>query len=705
MRDEPLSILLLEDDAADQQIVEREVRKHVRQLALTWVTGRGDFERALRTFPFDLILADYKLPGYDGLAALELARKVAPRTPFIVVTGSLDEETAADVIKAGASDYVLKERLGRLAPAIDSALERQRIENEKETAVLALRESEERYALAVSGANDGLFDWDLRRNRVHYSSRWKTMLGHEADEVGSAPEEWLGRIHPGDAGEFRQRLDRHLRGSDAHFECECRMRHRDGTFRWMLSRGLAVRDERGEAYRMAGSLTDVSRRKEAEERLLHDALHDSLTGLANRALFVDRLRQALARSRRREEYSFAVLYVDLDQFKVFNDSLGHLAGDEVLVALARRLETCLRPGDTVARLGGDEFTVLVEDVDEVSQALRIADRIHQELRPPLKVRGHEVFASASVGIARSGPRYADAEDLLRDSDIAMYRAKRRGRGSSEIFDVSMHVLATTRLKMETDLRRALERHELRLHYQPLVSLETRRIAGLEALVRWQHPERGLLLPHEFVPLAEEIGAIAALGRWVLMSACVEARRWQESVPPGSPVAVSVNLSARQFSQSDVLALVAEALERSGLPAPSLRLELTESALMDDPAGAAAKLAQLKQLGINLDVDDFGTGYSSLSYLRRFPIDALKIDRAFVSRMDVEVEDREIVRTIVTLAANLGVSAVAEGVETAAQEAQLRSFDCPYAQGFLFSRPVPADEAPGLLTTWTLHGRG
>jgi diguanylate cyclase (GGDEF)-like protein/PAS domain S-box-containing protein len=702
MIDDPLSILMLEDDAADQQLLERELRRHVRQLALTWVTGRQDFERALRSFPFDLILADYNVPGYSGLAALQLAREIAPRTPFIVVTGSLDEETAADVIKAGAADYVLKERLARLGPAIGSARERQRMENERETAVLALRESEERYALAVCGANDGLFDWDLRRNVIHFSARWKEMLGHAAGEIGSHPEEWLGRIHPEELGEFRQRLEAHLKGQEAHFELEYRLRHRDGAYRWMLSRGLAVRDGRGEAYRMAGSLTDVTRRKEAEERLLHDALHDGLTGLANRTLFADRLHQTLARSRRRGEYSFAVLYVDIDQFKVVNDSLGHLAGDEALVALARRLETCLRPGDTVARLGGDEFAVLEEDVGDVSQALRIADRIHEELLPPLRVRGHEVFASASVGIARGAERYEHAHELLRDADIAMYRAKRRGRGSSEIFDTSMHALATTRLRMETELRRALERHELRLHYQPLVSLETRRIIGMEALVRWQHPERGLLLPEEFITLAEEIGAIVPLGRWVLMSACAQARRWREVTNGGPPVSVSVNLSARQFSQSDVLELTCEALDASGLPAPSLRLELTESALMDDPAAAAAKLGQLKQLGVNLDIDDFGTGYSSLSYLRRFPIDALKIDRAFVSRMDAEVEDREIVRTIVTLAANLGVAAVAEGVETQAQEAQLRGFHCPYAQGFLFSRPVPPAEASSLLKARTLQ---
>jgi len=703
MIDDPLSILLLEDDAADQQLLERELRKHVRQLALTWVTGRQDYERALRSFPFDLILADYNLPGYHGLAALELAQKIAPRTPFIVVTGSLDEETAADIIKAGAADYVLKERLARLGPAIGSARERQRMEAEKETAVLALRQSEERYALAVCGANDGLFDWDLRRNRIYFSPRLKEMLGCAAADIGAAPEEWLSRIHAEEIGEFRQRLDAHLKGQEAHFELEYRIRHRDGTYRWMLSRGLAVRDERGEAYRMAGSLTDITRRKEAEERLLHDALHDGLTGLANRTLFADRLHQALARSRRRNDYSFAVLYVDVDQFKVVNDSLGHQAGDEVLVALARRLEACLRPGDTVARLGGDEFAVLVEDMEDASQALRIADRIHAKLGPSLKVRGHEVFATASVGIARGEIRYEEAQDLLRDADIAMYRAKRRGRGSSEIFDTSMHALATTRLKMETELRRALERRELRLHYQPLVSLETRRIAGMEALVRWQHPERGLLLPEEFIPLAEEIGAIVPLGRWVLRSACAEARQWQEQANGGPPVAVSVNVSARQFSQSDVPALACEALDESGLPPPSLRLELTESAIMDDPAGAAAKLCQLKQLGVNLDVDDFGTGYSSLSYLRRFPIDALKIDRAFVSRMDADVEDREIVRTIVTLAANLGVAAVAEGVETRAQAAQLRSFHCPYAQGFLFSRPVAADQAADLLRSRTLHG--
>jgi diguanylate cyclase (GGDEF)-like protein len=391
-----------------------------------------------------------------------------------------------------------------------------------------------------------------------------------------------------------------------------------------------------------------------------------------------------------------VCCLDLDQFKVVNDGLGHTAGDEVLVALAQRLDACVRPGDTVGRLGGDEFAILLEEVADVGQALRVAERIHLELRAPFRVRGHDLFVTASLGIARSAPSYEQAEELLRDADTALHRGKRRGRGRSEIFDESMHSLAAARLQLETDLWRALQRRELRLHYQPMVALDTERVTGFEALVRWQHPRRGLLAPQEFIPLAEEMGVSAPLGAWVIKEACRVAGEWQRSFPRSAPLSMSVNLSARQFAQSDVLALTAEALAESGLAPARLRLELTESVVMEEPEAAAAKLAHLKDLGIGLDIDDFGTGYSSLSYLRRFPIDALKIDRSFVSGMDSDVDDHEIVRTIVTLAANLGVAAVAEGVETLEQKLRLQGLRCHFGQGFLFSRPLEGTAVTELL---------
>ena len=691
-----LQVLLLEDKPEDCQLVTQEVKRSFPAAEVRAVATGRDFERALREFPADIILVDYLVPGYTGAQALQQAAIVAPGIPVIVVTGSLDEETAAGVIKAGAADYVLKDRLVRLGRAIRAALEARRMREDREQALQALRESEERYALAVRGANDGVWDWDLLRGRFYFSPRWKAMLGYDEAAVGVRPEDWFERVHPDDLLRLHRTLDEHVSGAVSYFECEHRMRTADGGWRWMLSRGLAVRDAAGRACRMAGSQTDISRRKQAEEQLIHDALHDGLTRLPNRTLFVDRLRLALARHRRRPRGALAVCCLNLDRFKVVNDGVGHAVGDEVLIEVARRLDACLRPGDTVARLGGDEFAILLEEVADVGQALRVAERVHLELHAPFRVRGQELFSTATVGIAMAAPGHREAEELLRDAATALHRGKRRGRGRSEIFDESMHSLAATRLQLETDLWRAVQRRELRLHYQPMVALDTESVTGFEALVRWQHPRRGLLAPEEFIALAEEMGVSAPLGAWVIKEACRAAGEWQRAFPRAAPLSVSVNLSARQFAQSDVLALAAEALAESGMAAGSLRLELTESVVMEEPEAAAAKLSRLKDLGIALDIDDFGTGYSSLSHLRRFPIDALKIDRSFVSRMDCDVDDHEIVRTIVTLAANLGVAAVAEGVETAEQKKRLQGLRCRFGQGFLFSRPLDATAVTEML---------
>jgi diguanylate cyclase (GGDEF)-like protein/PAS domain S-box-containing protein len=681
-----LRVLLLEDDPTDCALISQELRRGFTDVHLRWVKTGREFEEALREGA-DLALVDHRIPGYGGFQALRFASALPAAVPLIIVSGSLDEETAAGLIKAGAADYVLKERLSRLGAAVRSALEAQRAREERERAVQALRESEERYALAMRGAKDGLWDWDLLRGQAYFSPRWKTMLGYAEDALGARPEEWLSRVHADDLPRLRQALDEHLAGQVPYFECEHRMRAADGAWRWMLSRGLAVRDASGRPCRMAGSQTDISRRKQAEERLIHDALHDGLTGLPNRTLLVDRLRLAVARHRRRPRGSLAVCCVNLDRFKVVNDGLGHAGGDEVLVALARRLEACVRPGDTVARLGGDEFAILLEEVADVGAAMRLAERIHLELKGPFRVRDNEIFATATLGLALLAASHRDGEELLRDAATALNRGKRRGGGRSEIFDESMHSLAAARLQMETDLWRALQRGELRLLYQPMVALDTERVTGFEALVRWQHPRLGLLAPEEFIPLAEEMGVSGPLGAWVIHEACRAAGGWQRTWPGAGPVSVSVNLSARQFARSDVLALAADALRASGLGPASLRLELTESVVMEEPEAAAAKLGRLKELGIALDIDDFGTGYSSLSHLRRFPIDALKIDRSFVSRMDTDVDDHEIVRTIVTLAANLGVAAVAEGVETLAQKARLQGLRCRYGQGYLFAAPL------------------
>jgi diguanylate cyclase (GGDEF)-like protein/PAS domain S-box-containing protein len=375
---------------------------------------------------------------------------------------------------------------------------------ERKRAEQALRDSEERYALAASGANDGLWDWDLRTDKIYFSSRWKTMLGYSDREVGDSADEWLSRIHPDDAAKVRSELKDHLEGRTSHFENEHRILHENGTYRYMLTRGLAVRDANGESYRMAGSQTDITERKVAEQQLLHDAIHDGLTGLPNRSLFKEVLKNALERLKRRTEYSFAVLFLDLDHFKVINDSLGHMVGDQLIRTVARRLESCLRPGDTVARLGGDEFTILLDGIDDVETATIIAERIQIEVAKPIDLDGYERFTTTSIGIALSTTGYERPDDILRDADTAMYRAKGSGRDRYEVFDKTMHIQAVTRLELESSLRGALE-SQLLLNYQPIISLRTGRITGFEALVRWRHPQRGMVSPAEFIPLAEETG--------------------------------------------------------------------------------------------------------------------------------------------------------------------------------------------------------
>jgi diguanylate cyclase (GGDEF)-like protein len=441
---------------------------------------------------------------------------------------------------------------------------------------------------------------------------------------------------------------------------------------------------------------EVAERKQIEEQLLHNAFHDGLTGLANRALFIDHLKLALGRAERHDSYEFAVLFLDLDRFKVVNDSLGHMTGDQLLVGVARRLEAAMRPGDTVSRLGGDEFTVLLDDLKDAGEAEAVAERLQRELAAAFNLGSQEVFTTVSIGIALSSPDYHRPEDILRDADTAMYRAKQRGKARYEMFDQAMHARAMDRLGLERDMRRAVERRELFLQYQPIVSLSNGALRGFEALVRWRHPERGVIPPAKFIPIAEETGMIIPIGKWVLGEACRQMSRWQKLSSLDAPLPISVNLSGRQFLQPDLLEQVEEVLRETGLAPRSLKLEITETVVMENIETATQTLERLRSLGVELSIDDFGTGYSSLSYLQRFPVSTLKIDRSFVSRMAESDGTAEIVRTITKLAQTLGMDVVAEGVETEGQRAQLSDFECEYGQGYYFSRPLDGESAEALL---------
>jgi diguanylate cyclase (GGDEF)-like protein len=426
--------------------------------------------------------------------------------------------------------------------------------------------------------------------------------------------------------------------------------------------------------------------EETKEHFRHAAFHDSLTGLPNRAMFTELLKAEIESSGRRAEQLFAVLFLDLDRFKNINDSLGHTYGDLLLVAFAERLERTLRPVDTLARFGGDEFAILITGMTDATDAVRVAERIQDELRHPFVLDRNSAFATASIGIALSSSGYDRADDILRDADIAMYRAKENGKARYEMFDHGMHARAVSRLQLESDLRQAIEHNEFCVYYQPIISLQTGRLAGFEALVRWNHPRRGLVSPADFIPVAEETGLIVPIGQWVLNEACRHVRQWQLDSPSHRSLSLSVNLSARQVAQPDLLDRIQEALEASKLNPHFLKLEITESVVMENAEAAALMFKQLRALGVQLSIDDFGTGYSSLSYLHRFPLNYLKIDRSFVTRLTTD-NDNAIVRTISTLARNLGMEVIAEGIETEEQYRQLKMLGCEYGQGFLFSRPV------------------
>ena len=557
-----------------------------------------------------------------------------------------------------------------------------------------LEDSEERFRSAFNYASIGmaLVSEDGRWLQVNRS--FCQLVGYSEDELITTDIQSL--THPDDLGDVLVQQSRLIKGQVPRYQTEKRYIHKLGHEVWTLLSVSRVRDPETKMLRFIFQIQDITERKRAEAQLVHDAFHDGLTGLPNRALFVDHLKLALARSHRQEYRQFSVLFLDLDRFKVVNDSLGHLAGDQLLIATARRIESCLRPGDTIARLGGDEFTILLEDLKSDGDAIYVADRIQRDLALPFDLEGRQVFTSASVGIAPSTIGYSRPEDILRDADTAMYCAKSLGGSCYQVFDETMHARAVQMLEMQNDLRQAIARDELFVLYQPIVSLDTFKIEGFEALLRWQHERYGLISPDQFIPVAEETGLIIPIGEWVLRKACGQISEWQEQYPLDPPLTISVNISGKQFAQPGLIRQIEQVLDETKLDPRTLKLEITESVVVENAEAASEMLKQLRKLGVGLSIDDFGTGYSSLSSLYQFPISTLKIDSSFVSRMSGNNDNSEIVRTIMSLASNLAMDVTAEGVETLEQVTKLRSLGCETGQGFFFSRPLTAEDAEALL---------
>lgn len=561
---------------------------------------------------------------------------------------------------------------------------------EQERISRALRESEKYFRNAFDHAA-GMALISPNGQWLQVNESLCAMLGFSEDELLKSDLQTI--THEDDFGNDLVNLYQLIEGKIPHYQVEKRYVHKFGHSIWVLQSASLIRGEDNQPRQVIFQIQDISDRKRAEEQIHYAAFHDALTGLPNRTLLSDRLSMAVERAKRLKDYRFAILFVDLDRFKIVNDSLGHDMGDKLLVDLSRRLEACARKVDTVARLGGDEFAILLDAIVDAKSATEVAERIQESLKQPFDLDGQEFFTTASIGIAYSDTGYDKPEDILRDADTAMYRAKANGKARHEVFDVNMHTRALEALKMESDLRRAVENGEITPFYQSIVSLETGKIVGFEALARWQHPTKGLVSPADFIPLAEETGLIIPLGLKMLEDACRQTYRWQQKYK--QPLTISVNLSGNQFKQKTIVEKITGILIETGLVPKDLRLEITESVLMNN-AAAEQILNELKRIGVQLSIDDFGTGYSSLSYLHRFPFDILKIDRSFVSRMNTDKESRGIVKTIITLAQELEKSVVAEGVETESHREQLKRLSCQYGQGFLFSRPLEAKEAEKLL---------
>ncbi len=686
-----LRILLVEDDEDDFVLTSAMLTDQRRtRFELDWEQRYQPALSAIREGRHDLYLVDYRLGERTGLDLVREAWASDPPAPVIVLTGQDDYEVDLQAVALGVTDYLVKGTLD--APSLERTI---RYAVRQHRTLAELRRSEERYAVAVRATNDGIWDWDLVTGSMHVSERWQTLLGYGHELASDRPDAWFDLVHPEDVGRLRREIDHHLAGGSPHFENEHRIRHADGDWRWVLTRGLTTRDAGGSPVRITGSLSDVTERRHAQQRLIHDALHDSLTGLPNRALFMDRLVHCLAQRERDPSHGCAVLYIDVDRFKQVNDSLSHAAGDRLLAELARRVAHVLRPGDTLARLGGDEFTVLLDPISEPAQALEIGDRARQTIAEPISFDNRRLSVVASIGVAHNFDDAVAPEELIRNADTAMYDAKDRGGGCCRMFDVSMHRRLVDRMSLEVQLREAIQQRRLRTFLQPIVDLQTGDLRGLEALARWPADDRHVS-PAEFIPVAEDTGLIGPLGLLMLRSACQTLSAWRTRGLVGPNVTISVNVSLRQITSSDLVEDVQTALSDAKLPPGCLALELTESTMMENPELVSAVLGQLLDLGVGLQLDDFGTGYSSLTVLHNFPGDALKIDRAFVADMVGRPESQAIIRAIVGMAHNLGLRVIAEGIESNEQVRALHELGCGCGQGYHFARPQPAGEIEALL---------
>lgn len=684
----PLRVLLVEDSEDDAILLQGELKRGGYAPFLLRVETPAEMKEALDHKQWDIIISDYSLPRFSGLAALELFQRTQLDLPFIILSGNIGEDIAVEAMKAGAHDYIMKDNLKRLTPAIQRELREAIERSARRKAELAIHENEKRFRSLIENSSDVTTVLDAYGAILYQSPSVERVLGY-------TPEDLLGKtfweyIHTDDAGSVSTAfVQRFLQPDAVSIPVEFRFRHADGTWRFLEAlNGKLLQDASGPS--IVVNSRDITARKRDEQTIRHLAYYDALTNLPNRTLFHDRLTLALAQAHRSKQ-RLAVMILDLDRFKTITDTLGHAVGDRILANVGKRLEDSLREGDTVARSGGDEFMLLLPGLSGVEDAGKIAQKILGIFATPFLSGGEELHVTASIGVCLYPSDGEDAETLIKNADVTMYRAKEQGRNNYQLYAPGMNAKAHERLSLENRLRRALEQDQFVVYYQPQISLHNGRMVGVEALVRWQHPELGLLFPGSFIPIAEESGLILPLSEWVLQTACAQNKSWQESGMP--PLRMAVNLSARHFMQKDLVDTVKRILRDTRLEAEYLEIELTESIFMGKADAATATLRELKAMGAHLSIDDFGTGFSSLSYLKRFPVSTLKIDQSFVQDIPNDADDAAIAQLIIAMAHSLNLRVIAEGVETQEQLDFLRSHDCDEMQGFLFSKAVPPEQIP------------
>ncbi|MBT3055118.1 MAG: EAL domain-containing protein [Candidatus Thiodiazotropha endolucinida] len=675
-----LNILIVEDLPYDAELMALRLRDEGFDLDYTRVQRESAYLEALEKSP-DLILCDWHLPQFSGQRALSLLRQQNLDIPFIIVSGGIGEEAAVDALRQGANDYVLKDRPARLGEAVRRVLIDKQLRMAHRTAEEKLRLADR----AFQNTAEGITVTDASGNIVSTNPAFEAITGYSHEEVlGLNPRVLKSGHHPDSF--YKEMWDTLLLTGHWRGEIWNRRKNGDAYPEWLTI--SAVKDGNDETTHYVGVFTDISQIKEAQDQINFLAHHDALTRLPNRALFRERFDHALMHARR-ENASIALLFLDLDRFKTVNDTLGHPVGDQVLLEVSKRMNLIIRASDTLARLGGDEFVLLLEEQTDAQHAAVVARKLIDLFSRPMIIGEHELVVTASIGITLYPNDGDDPDKLIRHADRAMYEAKQQGRNTYRFFTQALTEGALERLMMENDLRRAVARNELILHYQPIVNLETRQLQGIEALVRWQHPEQGLIAPGLFIELAEEIGIIGEIGQWVLRAACSQLARWDRDgfkVPR-----ISVNLSVQQIDREGLITMVSEELNNSGLSPERLELEVTESMLIRNPELSRTVLSELRTLGVKFAIDDFGTGYSSLAYLKLLPLDHLKIDQSFVRDIGKDANDEAIVRAIIGMSKSLGLESVAEGVEEAHQARFLQQAGSDLAQGYLYSRPLPADE--------------